>query len=368
MRINIVGALLALSLLLKITAYAQDFGAVDKWLKDNTELMGGRTYLMIYKDGKYLYSKGYENVNARQRMAVRMMNRRGKTDIDLDAFWEDSKIGMASCSKWLSAALVMTFVDEGRLSLNDTVGKYLPILAEAGKGRITIWECFSHLTGIRAPDLKDNLKEMQRANTMDDAMREVAAMPMEGEPGKVFRYSNAGLQIAAAVLEKISGQSFQQLFAERIAKPLDMKNTDWGIRPVALPAGGARSTPMDYMHFLVMILNKGSYNGHRVLSEKAVADMQVNRLGKDVQIAYSPAEAAGFGYAFGEWVFEQPVTGRPTQVVSSPGLFGSFPWVSNDGHYCAFMMTYYLNSQGRNQRYKTLKSLVDQALKAGQPN
>ena len=62
---------------------------------------------------------------------------------------------IASSSKWYSAALVMTFVDEGKLRLTDTVGTWLPVLSTHGKGRITIGECFSHLTGIKEPPLKE---------------------------------------------------------------------------------------------------------------------------------------------------------------------------------------------------------------------
>ena len=56
---------------------------------------------------------------------------------------------IASCSKWLSAALVMTFVDEGKLNLNDTIGKFLPVMTDHQKGNITIWQCLSHLTGYK---------------------------------------------------------------------------------------------------------------------------------------------------------------------------------------------------------------------------
>jgi hypothetical protein len=49
--------------------------------------------------------------------------------------------------------------------------------------------------------------------------------------------------------------------------------------------------------------------------------------------------------------------------ITSPGLFGSFPWVDNEKKYCGFLMTFYLKNQGRNERYKTLKSLVDESIK-----
>jgi len=109
-----------------------------------------------------------------------------------------------------------------------------------------------------------------------------------------------------------------------------MQQTDFGDKPVALPAGGARSTANDYMHFLEMILHKGVYNGKRILSEKSIEAMQVNRLDSSVRIAYSPAEAGNFGYGYGEWVMETSTTTHISTAVTSPGLFGSFPWVNNE--------------------------------------
>jgi CubicO group peptidase (beta-lactamase class C family) len=164
----------------------------------------------------------------------------------------------------------MTFIDEGKLSLADTVGKFLPVLSQNGKENITITECLSHLTGIETPSIRESWVEMKDVSSMDEAIKKIAAMPMEGKPGTVFHYSNAGLQIAGAVIEKIGGKSFETLFAERIAQPLDMKNTDFGKGKVALPAGGAYSTPEDYMHFVEMILKKGEYNDKRILSEKVL--------------------------------------------------------------------------------------------------
>jgi len=333
---------------------------LDAWMADNTKDMGGRAILVVYKDGKVAYMKSVNDMSRRQKMVNKFISRRQGKEADLDDYSIESRQPIASCSKWLSAALVMTFVDEGRLSLSDTVGKYLPVLSEHGKGGITVQECLSHLTGIKEPPLKESIKEMRSVGSMDEAIAAIAEMPMEGEPGKVFHYSNAGLQIVGAILEKISGKSFETLFAERIAQPLEMKNTDFGKGPVAMPAGGAGSTPEDYMHFLVMILDKGVYKGHRLLSEKSVAEMQVNRIGSDVTIAYSPAQSLGLnglGYGYGEWIMGTAVT--------SPGLFGSFPWVEREKGYCAFLMTVYVKNDGRGERYTTLKGLVDEAIGQG---
>ncbi|MGN6395747.1 MAG: serine hydrolase domain-containing protein [Mucilaginibacter sp.] len=346
--------LVALSLLKNASAQ-NNFKKLDSWMAGNTREMGGRSILVLYKDGKIIYNHSESEMNLRQKMAVRYVARRQGNTADMSDYTLTTRLRIASCSKWLSAALVMTFIDDGKLKLTDTVGKYLPVLSANGKGKITISQCLSHLTGIKAPELKENLQEMRNANSMDDAIAEIAKMPMEGQPGKVFHYSNVGLQIAGAILEKISGKSFETLFAERIAQPVGMRNTDFGKGKVALPAGGAYSTPEDYLNFLVMIMNKGVYNGKRILSESSVAQMQVNRVTSDVKIAYSPAEAKGLGYGFGEWTMG-------SNGVSSPGLFGSFPWVNNEKKYCGFLMTFYIKNTGRNERYMDLMALVNEAV------
>lgn len=356
--------LFALTLLfLHVKVNAQyNFTKVDAWLQENTPQMGGRAVLMIYKDGKIIHTQTVNEMSMRQKMANRFIARRTGKSANTDDFTPQSKQAIASCSKWLSAALVMTFVDEGKLKLTDTVGKFLPVLSQNGKGSITISQCLSHLTGIQEPPLKENLADMKGFNNMDDAINYLAKLPMEGKPGTVFHYSNAGLQIAGAVVEKISGQSFETLFAQRIATPLDMKNTDFGKGKVPLPAGGANASTQDYMNFLAMILNKGTYNGKRILSEESIKQMQINRLTPDVKVAHSPTEAGNFGYGFGEWVMGGK-NAKPGGPVTSPGLFGSFPWVDNEKGYTAFLMCYYLKNDGRHERYKELKALVDEAVK-----
>lgn len=347
------------------TSKAQNnFSKLDNWLADNVSEMGGRAILMVYKDGKIIYSHAENELTARQkRMGKFIAKRQGKT-ANLEDYTPTTKQAIASCSKWLSAALVMSFVDEGKLSLTDTVGKWLPVLSQNGKGNITISQCLSHTTGIKAEGLKESLAEMKNINSMDEAIAQIAKLPMEGKPGTVFHYSNTGLQIAGAVIEKIGGKGFEALFAARIAKPLQMKNTDFGKGKVALPAGGAKSTAEDYMNFLVMIMNNGTFKGKRILSEESIAQMQVNRITNDVKIMYSPSEAANFGYGYGEWVMETSSPGNLTTAVTSPGLFGSFPVVDNEKNYCAFLMTYYLKNKGRHERYVELKQLLDEAVKS----
>ena len=357
-------AICLLLLLTAISAGAQNsFTKVDDWLTNHTTEMGGRSILMIYKDGKIIHTYAVNDMTRRQKAVGKFIARRQGKEADNEPYTPSTKQAVASCSKWFSAALIMTFVDEGKLMLNDTVGKWLPVLSQHGKGNITIGQCLSHLTGIKAPPLKESLSEMKKMNNMEEAIAAIADLPMEGEPGKTFHYSSVGLQIAGALVEKISGQNFEELFSERIAKPLGLKNTDFGQGKVAHPAGGANSTPEDYLDFLVMILNGGVFNGKRILSEHSIAAMQVDRVADDVKVAYAPAEAGDFGYGYGEWVMEKLPGSDSSRTLTSPGLFGSFPWIDLEKKYAGFLFTFYLQSEGRNERYKTLKKLVDEAIR-----
>ncbi len=347
---------LFLGFLISSNCFSQDFSNVTKWLQNNTGEMGGRSVLVIFKNDKMIYDQAINIMTPAQQTASSLMARSQKNKMDIGDFSADKKVPIASCSKWLSAALVMTFVDEGTLNLEDTVGKFLPILSANGKGNITITECLSHTTGIKAPELKEGIKEIVTSENMAQAIQRIAALPMESEPGKSFHYSNVGLQIAAAVIEKISGKDFKTLFEDRIAKPLDMQQTDFGLGKVPLPAGGANSTANDYLQFLEMMLNNGTYHGKRILSVASIKAIQVNRITPDVKVIYSPDESKIAGYGFGEWLIKDDIGNN---FYSSPGLFGSFPWVDYTHQYCAFLMTYNLNNKGRQERYASLKSIVD---------
>ncbi len=357
----LIGILL---LMVVLSARAQNkFAKIDAWLAANTAKMGGRSFLVIYKNGHIIYTGGKNDMSGMQKMFAQMIAKRTGKPLNTEDYTIITKQPIASCSKWLSAALVMTFVEEGKLKLDDTVGKYLPALTKSGKGNITIEECLSHRTAIKAPSLKDDLAEMRTEQNMDDAIKDIAAMPMEGKPGTVFRYSNVGLQIAGAIIEKIGGKSFEDLFEQRIARPLNMKNTDFGHAKVALPAGGGNSTPEDYINFLTMILNKGVFNGKRILTERSISLMQIDRIAaNNTTVAYSPAEAGDVGYGFGEWVNKGALLNAPATVVTSPGLFGSYPLVDNNKQYAAFLITFYLKSDGKQKRYQELKQLIDEAI------
>jgi CubicO group peptidase (beta-lactamase class C family) len=355
--------LLGFMLFYQICHAQYNFSETDKWLEKNTAEMGGRASLLIYKDGKIVYSNTLNELSRKQKIIAKMIARKtGKDTKELTKdFSPEAKIAIASCSKWLSAALIMTFIDDGSLQLNDTVGKYFPVLSLNGKGKITIAQCLSHTTGINPGDIKTSRNTFSEASNMDEAISLIAPLPIDGPPGETFRYSNVGLQIAAAVIEKISGKDFKTVFAERIAAKCDMPNTDFGNKPLPLPAGGAFSTPTDYLHFLQMILNNGMYNGKKVLNKESILLMQQNYKG-DKKTMYSPDEAGEWGYGLGEWTMNKVGPNERPDAVSSPGLFGSFPWIDNKKKYAAVLFTYNIKNKGRAEKYISLKKTVDDAI------
>ena len=347
-----------LLLFLQVSFAQSNFKYTDEWLGKNLRQLGGRATLVILKDGKIIYNKSENNLSPGQKMAIKYFAKKQGKDVQqaLQDYNFTTRAPIASCSKWLSAALVMTFVDEEKLNLNDTVGKILPVLTNHQKGNITVGQCLSHLTAIDAGDLKESREIINEGSSMDEVIEKIAEQPMEGEPGKVFHYSSIGLQIAAAIIEKISGKDFKTLFKERIALPCGMKNTDFGNGTIALAAGGAYSTPEDYIHFLQMILQDGSINGKQVLSKQSIIKMQQNYT-LHAKVAYSPDQAGDMNYGLGEWIMEDNA-GR-ANTVTSPGLFGSFPWVDNQRNYAGLLFVFNLKNKGRRKIYTELKSIID---------
>lgn len=242
----------------------------------------------------------------------------------------------ASSSKWLTAALVMTVVDEGKLSLDAPISTWLPeFRGEAGA--ITLRELLAQTAGEGSLKGMVDVKQDPRM-TLAESASQIAALPLEDKPGEVFKYGGPGFQVAGALVEKVTGERWSDLFAERIAKPLGMDHTYWehlpdkGV-PTAetlnpLLQGGAVTTAEDYMRFLTMLAQGGEYQGRRILSAQAIETMEtVQTLGKSMAWLPSGAKSSdGWQYALGNWCERWDSDGR-CNLVSSPGAFGAFPWI-----------------------------------------
>lgn len=318
------------------TMYGQiDFSEVDKKLELAKKELGGNVVTLVFKDGKIIYQKAMGDFTAKTQAPI------------------------ASCSKWLTAALVMSFVDQGKLSLDDKVSKYLPIFTKYSKGYITIKDCLSHLTGIESEPIRLlSLLSRKKFASLEEEVDDFASKKdILSNPGLEFRYGNIGLNIAGRVLEVLTKRSFEQLMQEHITRPLMMRNTSFSSFSAVSPSGGAISTASDYMNFLSMIVNKGMFNNKRILSEKAIADMQVVRT-TAAMIKYTPKVAEGYNYGFGEWILETDLNGNAT-VVACPGLFGTWPMIDFCRDYACIFFTKGLLGDEKKEVYLDVKKSLD---------
>lgn len=240
-------------------------------------------------------------------------------------------IYVASASKWLAAALLMTLVDEGLLDIDAPASRYAPYLTGAKAG-ISLRQMFSHTSGMNA----GHAVEAAPSDSLQLFARELAELPLDSDPGTTFSYGGVSMQIAGAIMEEAAGQPFQRLFLERLASPLGMEHA-YFCHPLncnvdtfedvtnPLIGGGLKISAADYGKFLQMIASGGEHNGRRILSGEAIAELsRVATVGLnrgDIPRVSRP----DWEYALGQWCYEGE--GTNCRVIQSVGAFGAYPWI-----------------------------------------
>jgi CubicO group peptidase (beta-lactamase class C family) len=236
-------------------------------------------------------------------------------------------IPIASASKWLTAATLMTLVDQGKLALDDPVSRYLPGF-DGPKATITVRQLLSHRTGLPSAAC-----EGDPGTTLARCVRAIAHGPdPTTRPGSEFHYSGVGFVVAGRLIERLSGTSFETAFTERIAQPVGMTHTrfDGSARPHnrnPAPAASARSTVDDYARFLDMLAHDGSVDGRVVLQPSSVAEIERDQVaGLDTSDDGAVQITGIRTYGLGVW---RDVVGADDriEVVSGSGALGFYPWI-----------------------------------------
>ena len=234
----------------------------------------------------------------------------------------DAVFWIASQSKPITGTALMILVDEGKVKIEDPVEKYLPefkdlwLAAEQDKDHIllkrphrviTVRDVLNHTSGM---PFQSKLEHPTLDGMfLKDAVRSYAITPLLFEPGSKYQYSNAGINMAGRIIEVVSGMSYEDFMDRRLFGPLGMKDTTFwpneeqlsrlakAYKPNAdkngleettisqltyplndrkrqpMPAGGLFSTAADVARLCQMVLNRGEFQGKRILSEEAVATM-----------------------------------------------------------------------------------------------
>lgn len=263
----------------------------------------------------------------------------------------DSVFWIASMTKPVTATAVMMLVEEEKISVDDSVAKYLPefrYLKDAAGHEvvITIKQCLTHSSGL--DDLTPS--ETKDVATLKDLTPRIAAKPVRFPPGSKWQYCQTGINTVARIVEVVSGRSFPAFVQERLLDPLDMKDTGFypGDELVARLAssykrteagelekaelfflngrspsdknrcpmanGGLFSTAGDYAKFARMILRGGELDGKRYLKPETVK--QMTRIqSDDLVTGFVPGSAWGLGWS----VVREP---QGVSAALSPGSFG----------------------------------------------
>ncbi len=257
----------------------------------------------------------------------------------------DALFWIASQTKPITGVAVMMLVDEGKLSLDEPVEKYLPefknqmmaVPNEAPRKPahpITVREVMNHTSGMP-------FKSAAESPTLDgltlrDAVLSYAKTPLTHEPGSKYVYSNAGINTGARLIEVITGQSYESFMDQRLFQPLGMKDTTFWLskeqiarlatphkpntaktalettiisqliyplddrkKRYPMPAGGLFSTAADVAKLCQMVLNGGELKGKRYLSVAAVKQMTSRQTPAALKESYGigwSTSGASFGH------------------------------------------------------------------------
>lgn len=260
-------------------------------------------------------------------------------------------------SQWLTTALILQLVDEGKLSLDDKVSQFLPVFEKYGKSYITLAHCLSHFTGIQA-DKNVKLFDKKKFASLDEAVSGYAGREIQSNAGTEFRYTLYGPMIAARVAEVVTKKKFDQLIQQRLFRPLGMRQTSFSTLDGSAPnpATGARSTANDLTRFLRMLLNGGTLHGQKILSAESVQALR--RISTEPALIKSaPDLTRNFQYALGAWVPEQ--AGKEAQVLAGPSFGGTLPVVDFCRGYAFLILLKEETEDAKADVYAGVKEVLD---------
>jgi CubicO group peptidase (beta-lactamase class C family) len=263
----------------------------------------------------------------------------------------DSIFWIASMSKPILATLLLMLQDEGLLSIDDPVEKYLPEFKELktadGKpARVTIRHLLTHTSGM------DEITGAQakECKTLTDVIPLYIAKPVRFEPGSKWTYCQSGINSGGRIAEVVTGEPLDKLLKRRLFDPLSMKDTTFYLTERQLPRlaksyrrtdkgeleeteirflggksptsqdrfpapnGGLFSTALDYARFCQMVLRGGELDGKRYLKPETVKRMTTIQTG-DLKTGFTPGNGWGLGWC----VVREP---QGVTAMLSAGAFG----------------------------------------------
>ncbi len=337
----------------------------------------------------------------------------------------DTIFRIASMTKPIASVALMTLYEEGHFLLSDPIAKFLPEFKEmkvavmpSSEERvgapyklmpaarpITFKHVLTHTAGFantyrgitQAEFTKTYRDARKPTDTIGDAVKRLATLPLNFHPGDAWEYGPA-TDVAGRLVEAISGVTFEEFLQRRVFTPLKMKDThfylpqskldrfaavyqpddknDNKIKLMEAPTaesrfvkepqiyfsggGGLVSTVSDYLRFHQMMLNGGELDGARILGRKTVELMTVNHIG-DLPVWLSgPGYGFGLGYSVIKDVGQASIAGSVGQY-GWGGAFCTYFWVDPAEETIGIMMTQVIPYTHINIR-QDFQVLVNQAI------
>ncbi len=200
--------------------------------------------VLIAKDFKVLFHEAYGYADREKKIPNR----------------KDTKFNLGSINKNFTRAAILKLEKEGKLSLDDTIGKLLPDYPNpeaAGKVRVRhLLEMTSGIGDFFGPRYEATPKEKIRS--IRDYLPLFADLPLEFEPGTSNRYSNGGYIVLGAIIEKVTGIDYYTFVRENIFKPCGMPDTDSFERDKGIP------------NLALGYTRRGRRDGERVLNHQTL--------------------------------------------------------------------------------------------------
>jgi D-alanyl-D-alanine carboxypeptidase len=236
----------------------------------------------------------------------------------------------ASATKQVIAVLVLQEVEKGTIDLDQPVAKYLPNFTSANSQTMTVRQLLRHQSGLPNPDdsgsAADGVAPYYRYGFQGnrDALTGYCAGPVKGEAGKNWAYNNCDYIVAGALLEAVTGQSWQELVRARIAKPLGIMSlraypTKGLIRGGTI--GRKLEPPIDMEAYGASGGLVGSIDDLLKFDEALISGKLLQQ--KELDQLWDGRPELGY-IALGQWVFEASLKdcAKPVKLVERRGAIG----------------------------------------------
>ncbi len=209
--------LLAFGLCLNL-AFAQQkddqqlFAEFDKMLSEKYKTNETGATALVSRKGQIIYKKAFGMANLEHNIQMQV----------------DDVFRIGSITKQFTAVAILQLMEQGKLSLQDSINKFIPDYPTYGN-KITIEHLLTHTSGIKG---YTNMKDFEKIMTLDLTPVELIDFfknePIEFAPGTKWNYSNSGYFLLGYIIEKVSGKTYPQYIEENFFKPLGMTHSLFG--------------------------------------------------------------------------------------------------------------------------------------------